>query len=97
VLLDLVLTVKNRLRSSLKVGGSLGCSDHDMVEFMILCGGSRTICRITALDFRKVNFGLFKNLLGGIPWVRALEGRGSRIAVHYLSISFSMLKINTSP
>jgi len=27
------------------------------------------------LDFRKANFGLFKNLPGGIPWVRALEGR----------------------
>jgi len=32
--------------------------------------------RITALNFRKANFGLFKELLGGIPWVRALESRG---------------------
>jgi len=28
------------------------------------------------LDFRRANFGLFKELLGGIPWVRALEGMG---------------------
>jgi len=47
-----------------------------MVEFTILRGGSRAISRITALDFRRANFGLFKDLLGGIPWVRALEGRG---------------------
>jgi len=32
--------------------------------------------RIKTLDFRRANFGLFKELLGGIPWVRALEGRG---------------------
>ena len=28
------------------------------------------------MDFRRDNFGLFKELLGGIPWARALEGRG---------------------
>ena len=28
------------------------------------------------MDFRRHNFGLFKKLLGGIPWARALEGRG---------------------
>jgi len=59
-----------------KVGGRLGCSDHEMVEFRILRGGSRAISRIKILDFRRANFGLFKELLGGIPWVRALEGRG---------------------
>ncbi|KFR06816.1 hypothetical protein Y956_10107, partial [Nipponia nippon] len=31
---------------------------------------------ITALEFKRPNFGLFKDLPGGIPWVRALEGRG---------------------
>ena len=59
-----------------KVGGSLGCSDHDMVEFRILRGGSRAISRITTLDFGRAKFGLFKDLLGRIPWVRSLEGRG---------------------
>jgi len=28
------------------------------------------------LGFRKAKFSLFKDLLGGIPWVRGLEGRG---------------------
>jgi len=59
-----------------KVGGRLGCSDHETVEFRILCGGSRAISRIKHLDFRRDNFGLFKDLLGGIPWIRALDGRG---------------------
>jgi len=64
------------LVEDVKVGGCLGCSDHEMVNFRILCGGSRVISRIKTLDFRRANFGLFKDLCGGIPWVRALEGRG---------------------
>jgi len=59
-----------------KAGGSLGCSDHEMVNFRILRGGSRAISRIKTLDLRRANFGFFKDLLGGILWVRALEGRG---------------------
>jgi len=47
-----------------------------MVEFRILRGGSRAISRIKTLDLRRANFALFKELLGGIPWARALEGRG---------------------
>jgi len=42
VLLELVLTNEERLVEDVKVGGSLGCIDHEMVEFRILCGGSRT-------------------------------------------------------
>jgi len=76
ILLDIVLTNKEGLVEDVKVGGSLGCSDHEMMKFRMLYGGSRAMSRITALDFRRVNFGLFKDLLGGIPWVRALEGRG---------------------
>ena len=62
-----------------ETGGSLGSSDREMVEFRILCGQSRAISRITALDFRRANFGLFKNLLGGIPWVRACSGLAAAV------------------
>jgi len=75
VLLDLVLTNKEGLVEDVKVGGSLSCSDHEMVQFRIMRGGNRVVSKIKTLDFRRANFGLFKDLLGGIPWVRALEGR----------------------
>jgi len=75
-LLDLVLTNKEGLVEDVKVGSRLGCSDHEMVEFKILRGGSRAISRIKTFDLRRVNFGLFKELLRGILWARALEGRG---------------------
>jgi len=88
-LLDLVLTNKEGLVEDVKVGGRLGCSDDEIVEFRILCGGSRAISRIKTLDIRRPNFGLFKELLGGIPWARALEGRGvqecwSQFKCHFL-------------
>jgi len=58
-----------------RLGASLGCSHHEIVEFVILSGGSRPIIRVTTLDFRRANFGLFTDLLRGILWVRALKGR----------------------
>ena len=36
VLLDLVLTNKEGLVGDVKAGGSLDCSDHEVVEFRIL-------------------------------------------------------------
>jgi len=75
-LLDLVLTNKEGLVEDVKVGGRLGCSDHELVEFRILRGGSRAISRIKTLGLRRADFALFKELLGGIPWAKALEGRG---------------------
>ena len=41
VLLDLVLINKEGLVEAVKVEGSLGCSDHEMVEFRISCGRNR--------------------------------------------------------
>jgi len=78
-LLDLVLMNKEGLFEDMKAGGRLGCSDHEMVKFRILRGESRAICRIKTLDLRRANFALFKELLGGITWVRALEGRGVQV------------------
>jgi len=97
VLLGLVLTNKEGLVEVVKAGGSLGCSDHEMVEFRILREGSKAISWITTLDFRRAKSVLFKDLLGGIPWIRALEGRGSKRAGYYSSITSSMLRINASP
>jgi len=89
-LLDLVLTHKECLVEDVKVGGRLGCSDHEMVEFGILHGGSRAISRIKTLDLSRANFSLFKELLGGIPWARALKGRG-------VQECWSLFKHHTAP
>ncbi|GAB0207625.1 hypothetical protein GRJ2_003228200 [Grus japonensis] len=77
-MLDLVLTNKEGLVGDVKLKGSLGCSDHEMVEFKILRAARRARSKLTTLDFRRAGFGLSRDLLGRIPWDKALEGRGDQ-------------------
>ncbi|GAB0208476.1 hypothetical protein GRJ2_003313300 [Grus japonensis] len=74
-MLDLVLTNKEGLVGDVKLKGSLGCRDH---EFKILRAARRVHSKLTALDFRRADLGLFRDLLGRIPWDKALEGRGAQ-------------------
>ncbi|XP_063280190.1 uncharacterized protein LOC134564864 isoform X3 [Prinia subflava] len=76
VLLDLKLTNREGLIGDVKVGGSLGSSDHEIVEFSIRRRGSRAVIKITTLDFLRATLSLFRDLLGRIPWEQALQGRG---------------------
>ena len=50
-MLDLVLTNKEGLVGNVKLKGSLGCSDHDMVNFKIL----RTVRRGRGFSCGRVN------------------------------------------
>ncbi|GAB0199287.1 mitochondrial enolase superfamily member 1 [Grus japonensis] len=77
-MLDLILTNKEGLVGDVKLKGSLGCSDHEMVEFRILRAARRARSKLTTLGFRRADFGLFRDLLGRIPWDKALEGRGTQ-------------------
>lgn len=67
VLLDLVLTNKECLVGDMKAGDSLGCREHKLVEFRILCESSKAKSRITALVFGIANFVLFKKQLASTP------------------------------
>ncbi|GAB0179147.1 hypothetical protein GRJ2_000380000 [Grus japonensis] len=77
---DLVLTSKEGLVGDVKLKGSLGCSDHEMVEFKILRAVRRVHSKLTTLDFRRADFGLFRDLLGRIPWDKARKEDGPRKA-----------------
>ncbi|GAB0204837.1 hypothetical protein GRJ2_002949300 [Grus japonensis] len=77
-MLDLVLTNKEGLVGNMKLKGSLGCNDHEMVEFKILRAVGRVHSKLAALDFRRADFGFFRDLLGRVPWDKVLEGRGAR-------------------
>ncbi|GAB0202830.1 hypothetical protein GRJ2_002748600 [Grus japonensis] len=78
VMLDLILTNKEGLVGDIKLKGSLGCSDHEMVEFRILRAARRVCSKLTTLAFSRADFGLFRDLLGRLPWDKALEGRGAQ-------------------
>ncbi|GAB0205871.1 hypothetical protein GRJ2_003052700 [Grus japonensis] len=77
-MLDLILTNKKGLVGDVKLKGSLGCSDHETVEFRILRAARRACSKLTTLAFSRADFGLFRDLLGRIPWDKALEGRGAQ-------------------
>jgi len=66
VMLDIVLSSKEGLVHDVKLMGRLGCSDHEMVEFKILRAARRAHSKLTTLDFRKADFGLFRDLLSRI-------------------------------
>jgi len=65
--LDLVLTNKEGLVGNVKLKSSLGCSNHEMLEFKILRTVKRAHSKLTTLDFRRVDFSLFRNLPGTVP------------------------------
>ncbi|GAB0183676.1 hypothetical protein GRJ2_000832900 [Grus japonensis] len=75
---DLALTNKEMLMKNVKLKGSLVCSDHEMVELKILRAVRRVHSKIISLDFRREDFGLFRDLLGRVPWDKALEGKGAQ-------------------
>lgn len=67
VMLDFILTDKEGLLGHVKLKGSLGYSDYEIVEFKILRAARRAHSKLTALDFRKEDFGLFRYLLDRVP------------------------------
>ena len=77
-MVDLVLTIKEGLMGNVKLQGSLGCSDHEVVEFKILRAARRVQSKLTTLHFKRADFGLFRDLLGRVPWDKALEGRAAQ-------------------
>ncbi|XP_050791465.1 uncharacterized protein LOC127040991 [Gopherus flavomarginatus] len=73
--LDLILTNREELVENLKVEGSLGESDHEIIEFAILRKGRREYSRIETMDFRKADFGKLRELIGKVPWELRLRGK----------------------
>ena len=62
--------------TEVKTGGSLACSDHALLEFVILNADLAKI-RARTLCFRRTKFQLLKELLSGIPWETVLKGIGT--------------------
>ncbi|KAK4830418.1 hypothetical protein QYF61_011042 [Mycteria americana] len=67
VILDLLVTNASELIGDVKIGGSLGCSDHALVEFTVLRDMGQEKNKVSTLNFRKAKFQLFKELEIGPP------------------------------
>ncbi|PKU38713.1 hypothetical protein llap_10978 [Limosa lapponica baueri] len=75
-LLDLILVNRDEPVGEVKVGGRLGQSDHEMIEFSILGETRRRVTKTATLDFRRANFNLYRRLPDKIPWEDALKDTG---------------------
>ena len=72
-----MLTNEEEIIREVKIGGSLGCSDHALVEFVILTNAGLAKSRARTLCFMRAKFWLLKELLSGIPWKTLLKGMGT--------------------
>jgi len=58
-----LVTNTSELIGDIKIGGSLGCSDHTLVELAVLRDTGQAKSKVRTLNFRKTNFQLFKELV----------------------------------
>jgi len=52
--------------------------------------------KFTTLDFRRADFGLFRDLLGRVPWIKPWREEGPKKAGQYSRITFSKLRSDAS-
>ena len=75
-LLDLLFANRERLVGDVTVVGRLGHSDHKMIEFLIIGEVRRGVSRTATLDLQRADFGLFRRLIGRVPWEAVPKGEG---------------------
>ena len=75
-MLDLMFTSVEEIVKNVKIGGSLGCSDHTLTEFVILRNAGLAKSGVRTLKFKRVNFRLFNELLKKISWEEVLRDKG---------------------
>ncbi|GAB0180024.1 hypothetical protein GRJ2_000467700 [Grus japonensis] len=75
-LLDLLLMNREGLMGEVAIGGHLGHSDHEVVEFKIFGDRRKTATKTSTLDMRRADFRLLRELVSQVPWETALEGIG---------------------
>lgn len=71
---DVMITSVNELIRDTE--GSVGCSNHALVEFEILRDMDQVRNKVRHLNCRKANSQLSKEIVGRIPWQIALRDKG---------------------
>ena len=74
-MLDLLLTSAEEIIKDVNVGGSLGCNDRALVEFVISRDVGLAKSGFRILNFGRANFKLFNGLLAKIPWDAVLKDK----------------------
>ncbi len=82
-ILDLLFVNRESLVGDVKVGGRLGQSDHEMLDFSILVEPWTGVSRTAILDFRRADFNLFRTMVERVPWEVVLESVGAQEGWEY--------------
>ncbi|RMC20237.1 hypothetical protein DUI87_01083 [Hirundo rustica rustica] len=75
-MLDLLFANRDGLVGVVVVGGRLGQSDHEIIEFSIFGEIMRNTNKTLTLDLQRADFGLLKRLIQRVPWEAALKNKG---------------------
>lgn len=82
-ILDSLFVNREGLVGDVKVAGYLGQSDHKMLDFSILVEPRRGVSRTATLDFRRVDFNLFRTMVERVPWEVVLQSVGAQEGWEY--------------
>ena len=74
---NLLFVNREGLVGDVKVGGRLGHSDHEMLDFSILVEPQRGVSRTATMDLQKADFNLFRNMVERSSWEVVLESVGA--------------------
>ena len=92
-----ILLFVNRegLVGDVKAGGRLGQSDREMLDISILAEPRRGVSRTATLDFRRVDFNLFRTMVERVPWEVVLEGMGAqKVSEYFKEVILRIRKLN---
>ena len=81
--LDLLFDNREGRVGVVKVGGRLGHSDHEMLDFSILVETRRGVSGTAILDFWRADFNLFRTMVERVPWEVVLENMGTQEGREY--------------
>ena len=82
-ILDLLFVNREGLLGDVKVGGRLGHTDHEMLDFSVLAESRRGVSRTATLDFQRADFNLFRTMVERVPWEVVLESMGAQEGWEY--------------
>jgi len=71
--MDPLLISAEEIIKQFKIEGDLACSNFALVEFVISRNMGLAKSRVKTMKFKRANFHLFKEVLGGIPWETVLS------------------------
>ncbi|PKU49307.1 rna-directed dna polymerase from mobile element jockey-like [Limosa lapponica baueri] len=92
-----MVTDTSKVIGDVKLGGSLDCSGHVLLEFRVLRYMGQGKNEVRTLNLRKAKFQLFKELVNTNPWKTALRDKRAERAGRSIKMLSLEYKSTRSP